>query len=248
MQQLLTPANDNNPFEASFEGMPELFLRTYQQELFGWARKLTKGNLCTIDLWNPPGASVISAGWQGQVTLQCDAYAHPVSKKMKFVIKPQGDEDRARIAKHCEELPGIMSAQKTAAQAKAGGRPKMARWVFDGTVPEYFVMRYQSELRQWAANLKKIGLTKHIVLREGSLAELSPDETLGAELVQVTLKCRTERTRGDEIEIVVAAADEEQQRRIRKHCEKMERKRIPAGAVLVEPARPFMPFMPKIEQ
>ena len=108
------------------------------------------------------------------------------------------------------------------------------------------MLRYQAELRAWAANLKQIGTVKSIVLREGSLADLSPDESLGAELIQVKVKCRAERVRGDEIEIVASALDEHHEMLIRKHCEKMERNRIPAQVELVEPERPFMPFMPTI--
>lgn len=241
---LLKPANDN--LGADFSAIPYIFLQTYQQELFGWAKDLLQGNVCEIDLWNYPGASVVSSNFQGKVTLKYDAMGDPTTKALKFIIKPADEENDARLRKHCEELPAIMAAHRAAAQAKTGGRPKMARWVFDGTMPEYFVLRYQSELRQWAANLRKIGTTKHIVLREGSLAELSPNELMGAELVQVTLKCKIERVRGDELEIVVSAADEEQERRIARHCEKMQRNRIPAGAVLVEPERPFVPFMPNI--
>ena len=242
----LRASNDNHPFDASFEKIPERFLRTYQNELFGWAKTLTQGNLCTIDLLNPPDVTVISSNWQGRATLQCDAYGDPVTKKMRFVIHPQTEEDERRIAQHCEALPGIFAAHEAAAKAKSHGRPKVARWVFDGTVPEYFQLRYQDELRAWAHNLKKIGTKKHIILREGNQSDLSPDPELGAVLIQVELKCRIERVRGDEFEIVVSAADEEQQRRIFKHCEKLQGAGIPPGMVLVEPERPGMPFMPTI--
>lgn len=246
MNQLLRPSNDNSPFSADFSAFPEVFLKTYQNEIFGWDP--VKGNLCTIDLWNYPGTTVLSANWQGRITLRCDAFANPHTKAMKFVVKPNDDEDRERLAKHVQELPAIMTAHKVAAQARAGTRPKMARWVFDGTVPEYFQLRYQTELRAWAANLKKIGLTKHIILREGVFSDLSPEEDLGAVLIQVELKARIERQRGDEIEIVVSAADEEQRRRIAKHCEKLQRQKVPAGMVLIEPERPGIPFMPDIIQ
>jgi hypothetical protein len=235
-------ANDNSPFSADMSALPLTFLRAYQTEIFGW--NPTKGNLCTIDLWNYPDATLISSNWQGQLTLRSDAFADPVTKAMVFVIKPHEEVDRERLHKHVDELPRIMAAHKAAAQAKAGSRPKMARWVFDGTVPEYFQLRYQDELRAWAHNLPKIGLTKHIVLREGTFSDLSPDEDLGAVLIQVTLKARIERHKGDEIEIVVSAEDEEQQRRIARHCEKLERNKVPARMVLVEPERPGVPFMP----
>lgn len=244
--QALRPANDNNPFEAEFQGIPEMFLRTYQNEMFGWAKTLQQGNQCTIDLWNHPGATMVSSNWQGRVTLTCDAYGNPLTKKMKFVIHPASEQDHEHIARHCEELPRIIAAHKAAAARTKEGRPKMARWVFDGTVPEYFVLRYQTELRAWAANFKKIGTTKHIILREGLLSNVSPDPEQGAELVQIALTCKIERVRGDEIEIVVSAADEEQERRIARHCEKMQGANVPAGMVLVEPDRPGLPMFPTI--
>lgn len=240
-------ANDNSPFEAVFEKIPQLFLKFYDEPLFDWAKRLSEGDQLTINLLSPPNATVISSDYEGRVSLRYDAYAHPITKKMRFVIKPLTEEDAERIRKHCERLPAIVAAHKAADQAKRDSRPKQAQWTFDGTVPEYFVLRYQLELREWARNLKKIGTTKHIVLREGSLADMSPDDELGAVLVQVTLKVRVERIQGDELRLVVSAADEEQELRIAKHCEKMERNRIPAGAVLVEPERPFVPFMPKVD-
>lgn len=242
---LNAPANDNSPFVADFQGLPEAFLHAYQAELFGWARRLAQGNQCTVDLWNYPEATVISSNWQGSVILQCDAFAHPITKKMKFVIRPATPADAERIAKHCEELPAIMNAHRAHAQAKAGQRPKMARWVFDGTVPEYFVLRYQFELREWSRNLGKIGTTKHIVLREGTLAEVSPDPEQGAELLRVELHCKAERLSGDELQIVVYA-DERNEWLIRRHCEKMQKAGVPPGAVLVEPERPGLPFMPTV--
>lgn len=248
MEKLTAPANDNSPFEAEFVGIPEAFLHAYQNEIMGWAARLIeKGNLLTIDLWNPPGATVISMGWQGRATLRCDAQAHPVTRKIRFLIVPNTGEDYERIRKHCEALPGILAAHKAAARDASQKHRKQARWVFDGTVPDYFVTRYQAELRSWAANLKKIGMTKHIVLREGNQADLSPDPECGAQLIQVTLTAKIERIDGDELRIVVSAADEEQEWLIRRHVEKLTKAGIPAGMVLVEPERPFMPFMPSID-
>lgn len=241
----LVAANDNAPFEAEFEKIPEAFLHAYQNEIMGWAGRFQeRGPTLTIDLWNPPGATVLSTGWQGQVTLRCDTFAHVVTKKVKFTIRPDTEDDERRIANHCQELPAILRAHKAAAQAAKHGRPKQARWVFDGTVPDYFVHRYQTELRAWAANLKKVGLEKHIVLREGVFSDPSPDEEQGAQLIQVKLKAKIERMQGDELQIVVSAADEEQEWLIRRHCEKLERQKVPAGMVLIEPERPFLPFVP----
>lgn len=244
---LRKPANDNVPFSAQFTRIPKLFLDTYQAGLMDWAKNIMKGNVLRIDLLNYPEGSILSGNWQGQAKLRCDALGNQATGAVKFIVGPASEEDEARIRKHCEELPTILAAMRAKEAERLGKSQKMARWVFDTTVPEYFVLRYQGELRAWAANLKKIGTTKHIILREGSLADLSPDEELGAELVQVALKCRLEGRRGDEFQIVVSAADEEQDRRIARHCEKMERNKIPALVELVEPERPYMPFMPKIE-
>jgi hypothetical protein len=249
METLFAPANDNAPFDAQFEQIPEAFLHAYSNEIMGWAARLIdKGNLLTIDLWSPPGATVISVGWQGRATLRCDVHVHAVTKKVLFVIRPHTEEDVERVRKHCEVLPGILAAHKAAARDMSQKRRKQARWVFDGTVPDYFVQRYQTELRAWAANLKKIGTTKHIVLREGNQADLSPDPEFGAQLIQVSLKCKIERIQGDELQIVVSAADDEQEWLIKRHCEKLTKAGIPAGMVLVEPDRPFVPFMPTIDR
>lgn len=242
---LTMPANDNQPFGAEFLKIPEAFLIAYQNELMGWAANLqTRGPILDIDLWNPPGASVISAGWQGRVRLRCDAMAHPVTKKVKFVIRPDSEADVERVAKHCEELPAIMRAHKAAAQANRGTARGQVKWVFDGTLPEYFVLRYQSELRAWANNFKAIGLKKHIVLREGTLSDLSPNEELGAVLIQVELKATIERLKGDNLQLVASASTERDKELIAKHCEKMIGAGIPPLAALVEPERSGIPFFP----
>jgi hypothetical protein len=245
--QTLIAQNDNAPFVAQFKQIPEAFLHAYQNELMSWAGQLMeKGNVLTIDLWNPPGATVISVGWQGSVRLRCDTHMHALTKKVRFVIRPHTEADVERVRKHCEELPAILAAHKAAARDLSQKYRKQARWVFDGTVPDYFVLRYQAELRSWAANLRKVGTTKHIILREGNQADLSPDPEHGAQLIQVTLKAKIERIQGDELRIVVYAADDEQEWLIKRHCEKLEKRGIPPGMVLVEPPRPFVPFMPTI--
>jgi hypothetical protein len=242
---LTMPANDNAPFGAEFLKIPESFLLAYQNEMMAWAANLqARGPILDIDLWNPPGASVVSAGWQGRVRLRCDAMAHPVTKKIKFVIQPDSEADAERVAKHCEDLPAIMRAHKAAAAANRGTSRGRAKWVFDGTLPEYFILRYQSELRAWANNFQKIGLIKHIILREGTLSDLSPNEELGPVLIQVELKAAIERLKGDEMQIVASASTERDQMLIRKHCEKMQKIGISPVAQLVEPARAGIPFMP----
>lgn len=247
MSTVLRPVNDNSPFGAEFHDLPEAFLTAYQNELMGWSRDLqARGPFLEIDLWDPPGATMLSTGYQGKVKLRCDVQAHPVTKVVKFVIQPDSEEDVARVRRHCEELPSILRAHKAAAAANKDKPRGAVSAVFN--VPDYFVERYGFELREWGRNLKKIGLRKHIMLREGTLSDLSPNEELGAVLVRVELKAEIERMANDELRLVIGPADEEQERLIRKHCEKMQRNKIPARAQLVEPERPFMPFMPTIDK
>jgi hypothetical protein len=115
------------------------------------------------------------------------------------------------------------------------GRVKVDR------IPDYFMIRYDDEIVAWAANFAKIGPVKSIVLREGHLSEVSPNEEQGAELLQVRLLAKMSR-RGVEIE-PYTKRDEEV---IARHCAKMQRLRVDARAVLREPERPWLPFMPRI--
>jgi len=116
------------------------------------------------------------------------------------------------------------------------GRVKIDR------IPEYFLERYDAEIAAWAQNFAKIGPVKSFVLREGTLADLSPDPEHGAVLIQVRLIAKMSR-RGVEIE----PKTPRDETLIALHCEKLQRAGVPARAVLVEPARPGLPFMPKIE-
>jgi hypothetical protein len=117
------------------------------------------------------------------------------------------------------------------------GRP---RTVFD-RIPEYFVERYDDEIQAWGANLRKIGRIKSFILREGTLADLSPDPDMGAVLIQVKLRMEYARFTHTVNVFPDSDADEE---KIRKHCEKMQRAGVPARGRLVEPIRPGLPFMP----
>ena len=106
-------------------------------------------------------------------------------------------------------------------------------------IPDYFLDRYDGEIGAWADNFGKIGPVKSLVLREGYLADLSPDPELGAQLIQVKLIARLSRrgveicplTRRDEVLIAL-------------HCEKLMRAGLPARAFTAEPERPWLPFMP----
>lgn len=243
---MLRSANDNLPIGAEFQKLPEVFVDSYRKEIYGWAAKLQQhGQFLEIGLWNRPDATVLSSDYWPKVTLRCDLQINGLTKSMLMVVRPDSDLDVEIVAKHSAALPAIMEAQRAAAIAQRGKAKGQARWVFDGSIPEYFVHRYQDELRLWAANFKKIGFKKHIVLREGALADLSPNEDQGAVLIGIELTARIDRLQGDDLEICVGA-DEYNEELIRKHCEKMQRNRIPAGLVLVEPPRPGLPILPRI--
>lgn len=245
---IVRPANDNLPIGAKFVKLPEAFLLAYQTEMMAWARDLqARGQFLEINLWNPPNATILSAGYQGRVTLRCDLQAHPVTKFVQMVIQPDGEEDAANVARHCEQLPAIMRAHKEAAEANRDKPRGSVSAVFE-KIPDYFVERYAEELGLWGKNLKKIGLTKHIVLNEGALSDLSPNEELGAVLIRVTLKAEIERLQNDRLRLVISPADERDERMIAVHCEKMVRNGIPSRVQLVEPERPGVPFMPDIRK
>ena len=118
---------------------------------------------------------------------------------------------------------------------------RLGCWRFD--VPDYFVARYFSELVAWAKNFTKIGVIKSIVLREGYYSESSPDEEQGAELIVVKLIAK----RGLRF-VEVAPYRERDRRNITNHCQKMRDLDIPPTAKLIEPPRPWLPFMPTIER
>jgi hypothetical protein len=229
--------------EAEFLFLPELFLNTYGKEILGWASKLAEaGPLLTINLWNPPGATQLSPEWQGQTTLCCDV---AVSQKHVLMLIQPAEGEQDKIRKHCEELPKIMAAHRARASANRNTPRGAVAAVFD-RIPEYFVLRYGYELREWGRNLKKIGLVKTIVLREGNLSDISPEPEQGAVLLGVKLAARIERLGGDVLQLVISPMTEQDERIIRKHCEKMQKVGIKPQAQLVEPPRPGMPFMPTV--
>jgi hypothetical protein len=116
---------------------------------------------------------------------------------------------------------------------------RLGCWQFD--VPEYFVARYFLELVAWAKNFQKIGVIKSIVLREGYYSEASPDAEQGAELIQVKLLAKRGRRW-----VEVAPYRERDRRNIANHCQKLGDLGIPPTARLIEPPRPWLPFMPTI--
>src|SRR5271157_3368733 len=110
-------------------------------------------------------------------------------------------------------------------------------------IPDYFVERYDGELTAWGRNFGKIGPVKSIMLREGGFSDSSPDPEQGAKLMVVRLLALMERNKQ---RVTVCPYSDMDEQLIAKHCEKMERLNIGPRAVLREPARPWLPFMPRI--
>jgi hypothetical protein len=108
-------------------------------------------------------------------------------------------------------------------------------------IPEWFVARYDDEINAWAANIRKIGLVKSFILKEGQYADVSPDPEQGPVLLQVKLMVKP-WSGGVEI-VPFREIDREL---IAKHVEKMERNRVSPRMILPEPLRPGLPFVPRI--
>lgn len=106
-------------------------------------------------------------------------------------------------------------------------------------IPVYFLEKYTKEIAAWSDNLRKIGLVKSFVLNEGYLSELSPDPELGAQLLRVKLQCRP--WRGG---VEILPLEERDRALIERHCDKLQKARIPSDAYLQEPPRPWLPFVP----
>lgn len=117
--------------------------------------------------------------------------------------------------------------------------------VFEG-IPDYFVERYDFDWRRWGSNFKQYGLNYRVIVREGGLADLSPNEEQGAVLLGVDMTCEIERRAGSVHKITVKVADEQSKAIMLRHCEKMQRVGIPARSVLVEPPRAGLPFLPRV--
>lgn len=106
-------------------------------------------------------------------------------------------------------------------------------------IPRFFVDRYEDEIDAWSDNLRKIGLVKNFILREGFFALLSPNPEQGAQLIQVKLKCRPARRK-----VEISPLTERDEELIWQHCERLERAGVKAKMVLQEPPRPWLPFVP----
>jgi len=108
-------------------------------------------------------------------------------------------------------------------------------------MPDYFVERYDDELSAWGANFSKIGPIKNIVLREGYFADLSPNPEQGAVLLRVSLVAEVSSQRD---RVTVRPLSDQDEALIARHCEKMMRAGVHPRAVLREPLRPGIPFLP----
>lgn len=110
-------------------------------------------------------------------------------------------------------------------------------------MPDWFATRYDEELSAWGANFSKIGPIKTIVLKEGHLADLSPDPEQGAVLLGVKLIAEVSSRRD---RVTVRPLSEQDEAIIAKHCEKMQRLGVAPRTFSKEPERPGIPFMPTI--
>ena len=146
IRQILIPQNDNNAgLSAQFINLPEAFLRAYSRELMAWAGDLQQhGSALEINLWNPPGVTILTNGFQGKVELTCNVLADPATKHVLMVIQPATGEDAERIKKHVEVLPSIMAAHRAKAETDKVQKRAFLSAVFD-RIPEYFVERYAME-------------------------------------------------------------------------------------------------------
>jgi hypothetical protein len=115
------------------------------------------------------------------------------------------------------------------------GRVKINR------IPDFFLERYDREIAAWASNFEKIGPVKTFVLREGHLADSSPDPEQGAELLAVKLIAKMS---GKGVEISPFTPRDETL--IALHCEKLKRAGLGSKQFTPEPPRPGLPIFPTI--
>ena len=130
-------------------------------------------------------------------------------------------------------------------------------------LPDYFLHAHSEEIGSWGANMGAInrqnaeeGLppnTKRVILREGFFADVSPNPEMGPVIRRVTLRAEVRRHAlrlhdgqlGDvAIEIAIMPHSEDDERLIRKHCEKMTRLGVDPRKRLVAPPAAGIPFLP----
>jgi hypothetical protein len=116
-------------------------------------------------------------------------------------------------------------------------------------IPDFFIERYNEEMEAWGANFQKIGAVKSFVLKEGHWAEPSPDPEQGPTLIQVKLRATVVRNgfSTERAKVIVEPDTEEDDQKIRRHCERMQGLGVPSRLFTPEPPRPWLPFMPKID-
>ena len=117
-------------------------------------------------------------------------------------------------------------------------------------VPEFFVERYNEEMLAWGRNFKKIGPVKQFVLREGVWAASSPDPEQGAVLIAVKLLATIKRGdfgNHDNDRVIVSPLTDEDEAKIRHHCERMSALGVSSRLFSKEPPRPWIPTMPRID-
>lgn len=154
---ILRPANDNVPqnVETRFERLPDLFLKTYTREIMAWALD-PSGNTLKIRLLRRPGPHTrLGAPVAEEVEISRASFRHPISGQWRVVVAPAGEQDAERIAKHCEELPGIMSSRQAAARAWARKGTQVAAH-FEN-IPDAFVRHYREAFTAWGAEIKTRG-------------------------------------------------------------------------------------------
>ena len=110
-------------------------------------------------------------------------------------------------------------------------------------IPDFFIERYLEEINAWAANYRKIGNEKTIVLKEGQFADVSPAEDQGPVLLGVKLIAEYERVRD---RMNIRPKTERDKDIIRNHCRKMEGLGIKSRLYFKEPARPGIPIFPTV--
>jgi hypothetical protein len=110
-------------------------------------------------------------------------------------------------------------------------------------IPVYFLERYEEEFAAWAANIRRIGPIKNIILKEGYLADPSPDPEHGPQLLQVSVSVWPSRHRHC---LVIAPLTNRDRELITRHCEKLQKAGLASRQFQKEPPRPFMPFTPTV--
>ena len=111
-------------------------------------------------------------------------------------------------------------------------------------IPDYFIERYDSEFAKWANEIPRgeFKSRRLFVFREGDLADTSPDEEQGKVLLGAWLFARISR-KGVEIEPFTANDAD----KIERHCRKLQLAGVPARARVIEPERPGIPTLPRLQ-